>query len=454
MDTATKTPEPPPPGELAVLVSGCAPAAGGLFVLDASGLSMIDPLSTHGMAVRDGRLYRVMGCQDRASPASDLLVYDQAGVCRFDRLDGVGDPHDVLPRSGHVLIASPMENAVYAICDNGAGSTFWQAAAPKDAWHLNCLVEVEGELCATAFGIFDQSRGWSQDRKAPTGVLLRLPSKEIVLDGLIQPHSPRRIGDTWVICNSALNELAAYDDRGRLVNRRQLRGYTRGLAFDGRYLYVGESSGRHVNREDAGESRITILDRSDWSMVDSYPVAAAEVYDVRLVPKAIVEGIRIGFRTNVTRVEQTDQFAMFNSVGVAPRRLWAIGEPLPSASLRARLEGRAPAEMACGEILALPCRVTNTGDAIFISAPPNPIQLCYRWFDETGAPVGAGEWIHTNLPRALPPGETAEVMARIAAPNAPGTYTLAITLLQENVAWFDELSPASGIRGTVLVAGR
>ncbi|HYM08843.1 MAG TPA: DUF4915 domain-containing protein [Terriglobales bacterium] len=441
-----------PERELTVLISGCIPSAGGLFVLEANGVSMVDPLSTHGLAVHGDRLYRVMGCQDRGSPSGDLLIYDQAGVCRFDRLSGVGDPHDVLPRNGHVLIASPMENAVYAMCDNGAKSTLWQAAAPEDAWHLNCLVEADGELYATAFGRFDQQRGWSLEPKAPTGVLIRLSSEEIVLEGLAQPHSPRRIEGGWLICNSVLNELAAYDGCGRLVNRRQFSGYTRGLAFDDHYLYVGESSSRHMNRDGARESRITILDRSDWSMVDSYEVAVAEIYEVLLVPKALVEGIRIGFRTNVTRVEQQDQFAMFNSVGVAPRRLWAVGEPLPSSSLRARFEGQIPAAMAVGQILALPCRVTNTGDAIFISAPPNPIQFCYRWFDAEGAPVGAGQWIHTNLPRALPPGETAEATVRIAAPHVPGTYTLAVTLLQEGVAWFDDLSPACAIRGTVRVA--
>lgn len=145
---------------------------------------------------------------------------------------------------------------------------------------------------------------------------------------------------------------------------------------------------------------------------------------------------------------------MFTSAGVIPRRLWAVGDPLPPASLRATFEGQIPAATVVDEIIVLPCRVTNRGDAIYVSAPPNPIQFCYRWFDATGAAVGAGEWIHTNLPRALPPGETIEAWVRIAAPHAPGAYTLAVTLLQEGIAWFDDLSPASGIRGTVVVAPR
>jgi acetolactate synthase-1/2/3 large subunit len=441
----------PSPGQLDILISGCIPGAGGLFVLDTSGVSMIDPLSTHGLAVRNDRLYRVMGCQDRGAPSSDLLVYDEGGVRRFDRLDGIEDPHDVLPRDGKVMITSPLENAVYAIAENGTHSIVWKAAAPTDAWHLNCLIDIDGQLYASAFGRFEQHRAWSQTLQAPTGVVVRLPVEQVVLEGLTQPHSPRRLDDAWIICNSALNELAAYDDCGILIKSRRLTGYTRGLAFDERYLYVGESSSRRMSRTGTRESRLTILDRSDWSTVDSYEIEVAEIYDVLLVSKALTQGARIGFRTNVTRVEQQDQFAMFTSAGVQPRRLWAIGEPLPAASLRARLDCGLPLTVAVGQIFLLACKVSNLGDAIFVSAPPNPVQFCYRWFDAADTPIGAGQWIHTNLPHALPPGETAEAAVRIAAPHVPGTYTLAVTLLQEGVAWFDDISPTSGIRGRVVV---
>ena len=191
-----------------------------------------------------------------------------------------------------------------------------------------------------------------------------------------------------------------------------------------------------------------LLQRSDWSLVDCYEVETSEIYDLLLVPKSLAQGAAIGFRTNATRVEQQDQLAMFASVGVTPRRLWAVGEPLPLASLRASLETEIPAAATVDEVFILPCRVTNAGDAIFVSAPPNPVQFCYRWFDASGAPVGAGEWIHTPLPHALRPGEVIDACIRITAPHIPGDYTLAVTLLQEGVAWFDDLSAASGVRAT------
>jgi hypothetical protein len=316
------------------------------------------------------------------------------------------------------------------------------------------LLEVSGELYATAFGTFDQHRAWARDPRAATGVLLRLPSAEVVLRGLTQPHTPRRLGDAWLVCNSALKEVAVYDDRGAVQQRREFAGYTRGIAYDERYLYVGESASRHINRGVTQASRVTVLERADWSVVDAFEVDAAEIYELALVPKELVGGAAIGFRTNATRVEQLDQLAMFASVGVTPRRLWAIGEPLPTSSLRASFEAEIPVAAAVDDVIIVPCRVTNAGNAIFVSAPPNPIQFCYRWFDESGTPVGAGEWIHTPLPRALPPGDTVDGAVRVGAPHAPGTYTLAVTLLQEGVAWFDDLSRSSGARGLVVVAPR
>jgi len=437
-----------------ILISGSNPNSGGFFVLDASGVTTIDRLHTHGLAVRGERLYRVMACQEHTRPASDLLVYDAAGVRRFDRLDGVGDAHDVLARDGYVLISSSMANAVYAIRDDGEKTTFWQAPAPEDAWHLNSLLDVDGELYATAFGLFDRHRAWSQDPLAPSGVLLRLPSEEVVLRGLTQPHNPRRLDGAWLVCNSARKELTAYDDRGAVVQSREFAGYTRGLAFDDDHLYVGESASRHLNRDGSQTSRVTILERSSWSVVDEYEVDAAEIYDIVPVPSALAAGAAIGFRTNATRVEQEDQLAMFAAVGVTPRRLWAVGDSLPVSSLRAAFEAKIPPAAFVNEVIVLPCRVSNTGDAIFVSAPPHPIQLCYRWFDSSGLRVGAGEWIHTPLPRALPPGEVIEAAVRIATPPKAGTYTLAVTLLQEGVAWFDDLSPAGGVRGPVVVSAR
>jgi uncharacterized protein (TIGR03032 family) len=435
----------------ALLISGNNPGSGGLFVLDAEGVRKIDHLATHGLALQGGLLYRVVSDQSSATLSGDLLTYDSSGVVRYDRLDGVISPHDVMPQADRVLISSSINNAVHQILSDGSKGILWQANVPADSWHLNCLTEFDGELYATAFGKFNQFRAWSQDRLAPTGLLFHIPSGETILSSLTQPHTPRRLDGAWIVCNSALNELAMYDDRGAKLQSVQLAGYTRGLAYDENYIYVGESGSRHVNNGVTKASRVTIFHRSDWSVAASYEIDTSEIYDLLLVPTAVVQGAMTGFRTKASRARHDNQLAMFAGLGVSPVRLWAIGEPLPVSSLRAHVEAVLPSRILVDETIKVPCRVTNKGNAIYVSAPPNPIQFCYRWFDDGGSAIGAGQWIHTDLPRPLPPGESLDVAVMIAAPHLPGTFTLAVTLLQEDVAWFDDVSLENGVRGAVVV---
>jgi hypothetical protein len=43
------------------------------------------------------------------------------------------------------------------------------------------------------------------------------------------------------------------------------------------------------------------------------------------------------------------------------------------------------------------------------------------------------------------------VRVPLLAPADPGAWELALTLVQEQVAWFDDLDPASAVRGRVRV---
>ena len=135
----------------------------------------------------------------------------------------------------------------------------------------------------------------------------------------------------------------------------------------------------------------------------------------------------------------------------ARARLTPISKPLPLESLQASIDAEIPSSLSAGETVIVRCTVTNLGDAMYVSAPPNPVELCYRWYDDTGVPYGAGTWIHTALPQPLAPGETVNTAMRIGAPPLPGRYQLAVSLLQESVAWFDDIDAASGVRGDVTV---
>jgi uncharacterized protein (TIGR03032 family) len=125
---------------------------------------------------------------------------------------------------------------------------FVSALAPEDRCHLNGLALVDGRVrWVTALGATDTAQGW-REGKAHGGVLIDVPSGEIVARGLSMPHSPRwHAGRLWVL-ESGKGEIGTVDlATGRVETVAQLPGFTRGLAFAGPYAFVGLSQVRESN---------------------------------------------------------------------------------------------------------------------------------------------------------------------------------------------------------------
>jgi uncharacterized protein (TIGR03032 family) len=125
---------------------------------------------------------------------------------------------------------------------------FVTALAADDRCHLNGLAVVDGRpRFVTALGRTDACDGWRAG-KARGGVLVDVPSGEIVAAGLSMPHSPRwHQGQLWVL-ESGAGTLARVDlARGRLETVARLPGFTRGLACVGPVAFVGLSQVRETN---------------------------------------------------------------------------------------------------------------------------------------------------------------------------------------------------------------
>jgi hypothetical protein len=118
--------------------------------------------------------------------------------------------------------------------------------------------------------------------------------------------------------------------------------------------------------------------------------------------------------------------------------------PLPPDACRARLAAVLPRAVRQRHQTIVACQVENTGSAVLASAPPNPVFVSYRWTDpHTDEPVLDG--IREALPRPLAPGASVGVPVRILAPWDTGTATLRLSLVQEWVAWWDDLDPEHGL---------
>jgi uncharacterized protein (TIGR03032 family) len=120
--------------------------------------------------------------------------------------------------------------------------------APEDRCHLNGLGVMNGRVrWATAFAATDVPQGW-RESGGNEGVLMEVPSGEIVAHGLSMPHSPRWYdGKLWVL-ESGRGSVATVDPvTGRMEKVAELPGFTRGLAFAGTFAFVGLSQVREKN---------------------------------------------------------------------------------------------------------------------------------------------------------------------------------------------------------------
>ena len=125
-------------------------------------------------------------------------------------------------------------------------------------------------------------------------------------------------------------------------------------------------------------------------------------------------------------------------------------EPIAAEDLRTTIHATPPGSVETRMRIAIPVTVTNTGGTSFASFGRYPVYFCYRWYDQDGTERETGRSMHTSLAGTLGPGETSSFDAWIMTPESAGTYTLALTLLQSNVAWFDDIDVKNGFRCAVI----
>ena len=418
---------------------------GGLFCYDGERVERIDRLSTTGISVAENHFVRALRNPDASSPG-EILIYDFKGVQSYLRIDDLWEPHDILLKDNQLIAASPLQNSVFWISLSGAIVRRWRAGGSGDAWHLNCFLVKDERLLMSAFGRFAGHREWIRDKHDPTGIVFDLETGEHVLEGLSHPHNPRFVDGAWVICNSLTSELLRIDQLNKTVTDRvALRGYPRGIGVTNDFVFVGESANRTVASRPRGTAQVAIVCRRNWRLLDRLDLPCSEIYDVVVAPRSLADGARHGFRTNPRREAEQDQYAMFDAVGVEPVRLWATGDPLPPQACKVKVAAELPQKMPRDSLVEVECRVENLGRAILVSASPNPVHISYKWLVGDRSRRIEMEGLRTRLPSALPPKNSSSTKMQIKTPSIAGEFTLLVTLVQEDVAWFDDLSDTNCI---------
>jgi len=435
-------------GEEILLVVGSGPnSAGWLIAVEGDTWERIDSLDSGGIAVAEEHLYRLLCTRsNETSPATgEMLVYDESGVAHYHRIEGLDDPHALIWDGEYLLAPCPAVNQIFWLGLDGAVKRTWKAPGTADAWHVNGVHVHQGRLYASAFGRFTGHYGWSHDMDAPVGLIFDVETQRDVVTGLCCPHDPVHVDGGWLVCNSRVGDLLFIDGAGAVARKAHLGGWTRGLALTDRYIFTGLSAERHYTGE-PGHGELVVLDRKTWATVARIPMPCMEMQILSLVPRKFLRALRRGFRTNATRVSAQDREDMFRSAGnIHPDGKLTRMDQLAPEDCRCTVTAKAPAEVIAGSGFPAEVEVTNCGPVTLLTTPPRPINLGYRWVGRNnGTAEPQVDYLRFPLERALPPGGKWKWQVSILAPLDAGAYDLVFSLVQEWVAWFDQLHAPNG----------
>src|SRR5262249_30874388 len=186
----------------------------------------------------------------RLEPAG---VHDACFMPRHTYTTGDIRIHDLAYANGELWVVNTRFSCLATLDRDHSFVPRWRppfvsALAPEDRCHLNGLCVVDDEpRYVTALGVADSPGGW-RDHKVDGGVLIDLPSGEIITEGMCMPHSPRWHDNQLWLLESGRGVLTSVDvQTGVRQDVAQVPGFARGLSFCGPYAYIGLSKVReHV----------------------------------------------------------------------------------------------------------------------------------------------------------------------------------------------------------------
>ena len=169
--------------------------------------------------------------------------------------------------------------------------------AAEDRCHLNGLAMQNDEpMYVTACSTTDEAAGW-RNHRLDGGVVIHIPSNEIIATGLSMPHSPRWYqGKLWLL-NSGTGEFG-YLDGEKFVPVLFCPGFVRGLAFWKNYALVCLSklrskvfSGLLLEQRLAADNRVSqcglfVIDLDTGNIVHALTIGGVieELFDVVVLP--------------------------------------------------------------------------------------------------------------------------------------------------------------------------
>lgn len=205
-------------------------------------------------------------------------------------------------KNGQLIFVNTKFSCISRLGENFSFLPIWKPAfistyAAEDRCHLNGLAMENGSpKYVTALSQTDHPNGW-REHKGTSGVIIDIDSGKLVAEGLSMPHSPRLYQGKLFVLQSGKGNISTVDiATGDVTEVCELPGFTRGLAFLGKYALVGLSQVREsvfsdLPVTDSAEQRncgVWIVDIESGELMGflKFEKAIQEIFDVRVVPNS------------------------------------------------------------------------------------------------------------------------------------------------------------------------
>lgn len=268
-------------------------------------------------------LYQLWRFENALAPGESHNGFDRLFVPQVGITTGDIDIHDMgIDSNGQPIFVTTAFSCLATPSDTHSFKPLWKPPfigkiAGEDRCHLNGLAMRDGEPgFVTAVGVSDMADGW-RDQRVGGGIVMDVPSGEIVCEGLTMPHSPRLYRDLLWVLNSGEGDLGIVTpESGKFEPVAWLPGYARGLAFVDEFAVIGLSSPRDGSKTFQGlplDDRlaekngspwcaIAVIDLKTFDMVHwlRFEGVVQELYDVAVLPNA-VRPMALGFKSDEIR---------------------------------------------------------------------------------------------------------------------------------------------------------
>ena len=267
-----------------------------------------------------GTQFQVWRFENSLQPGQTYQGNDAYYVPRVAYTTGDVDIHDLgIMHNGRPAFVNTAYSCLATVDDTYSFRALWKPPfisrmAAEDRCHLNGMAMVDGMPgFVTCVSRSDAAGGW-RDFRGNGGLVIHVPSNEIVVSGLSMPHSPRWYNDKLYVHNSGTGEFGYVDlDKGKFEPIAFCPGYLRGLSFINGYAVAGISMGRgqvfdglklQENLDTKGAMarcavEIIDLERGDVLHEIRFTGGVRELYDTNVLP---------GVRTPGTVGYMSDEF--------------------------------------------------------------------------------------------------------------------------------------------------